>query len=493
MNMTPLIDSRVVAQTFALSRRVVPAQAKQPGGILRPAQAYGSVLRDRSGQWKMWYLAQPHYCEYFATSCDGLTWQRPALDLVAAEIRSAAVGPNAFMARQQTDAAGAWLVQDKGPEGFCVLDNELTPHPAARRRYTAMYLARALLDGRLVKGLHLAHSDDGIAWLADERGPVIAGWRDTANQFFYDPRIARYVWYGRPEAHVAAGREANRLIARSQSHDMVHWEPERTVLDTDDRDADPLDLVDELAFRGLGEGADAMARARAAAELTEMDVAGGAAPCVRGRNRQWYGITVFPCGELYLALGWMYDIPSGQMWTELLHSYDGIDWRREANRTAFLPHRDGDMRVCMSSPPVSVGSELWIYSSTAGRNHHGLAVPGAADGECIEVHAVQADRWVAYAAGDRPGELLTQPLQRGRRIAINARTLRDGHIRTAVLDAQGREIEGFSLRDSRPLTGDGPALEPTWSAGTAASLPPQHRTIRLRIALQRAELFALEA
>lgn len=489
MNMTPLIDARIVAQTFALRRRLgipVPRhEARLPLG-----QTYGSVLRAPDGQWKMWYLGLPHYCEYFATSADGLSWHCPPLDLVAPEIRPQTDGPNAFLAPGQRDAGGRWLVHDKGPEGFCVLDSELTPHPAARCRYTAMYLARAFLEGRSTKGLYLAHSDDGLHWLADERSPVIPGWRDTANLFFYDVRLHRYVWYGRPEAYVAAGRNANRLIARAESDDLVHWTPERSVLDTDDRDADPQDLVDELAFRGLPEGSDAVARARAAAAVTETADAGNAAPLIRGRNRQWYGITAFPHGDLYLGLGWMYDIPSGQMWIELIHSYDGIDWRREAERAAFLPCPAGDMITSMSSPPVPVGDELWIYTSTRGCNHHHRPAPNPRPG--VGIYAVARDRWIAYTAGNRSGELLTQPLPRGQRIALNACAAK-GTVRVAVLDADGREIPGFGLRESRPLSSDGLALEPGWEGGlTASRLPGAHREIRLRLVLQNADVFALE-
>lgn len=495
MQTTPLIDSRPVAQTFALRREVVPAASAGPSVVLEPGQAYGSVLRDRSGAWTMWYLGRPHYCEYLATSEGGIAWRRPALDLVHSAARAQANGPNAFMAPGQRDAAGRWLVHDKGPEGFCVLDATLTPHPAARARYTALYLARGHEGGLWHKGLCLAHSDDGVRWLADERNPVIPGWRDTANLFLYDLRLRRYVWYGRPEAHVALGHEANRLVARSVSEDLAAWEPERTVLDTDDADADPLDLVDELAFRDLPAGADALARARAAAEITE-GLPGAAAPVkplIRGRTRQWYGITVFPCADLYLGLGWLYDVPSGEIWVELLHSFDGIDWRREARRAPFLPHTPGDIRVTMSSPPVAIGDEVWIYSSSSGRNHHQRALPGRTDA-VLERHVVRRDRWVGYSAGSRPGELLTQPLKRGPRIALNLRTGSGGAVRVEVLSAAGGKLEGFSLDACAPLTGDALAAEPTWSGGrTAADIPAHHETIRLRIVLANAALFALEA
>jgi hypothetical protein len=138
-----------------------------------------------------------------------------------------------------------------------------------------------------------------------------------------------------------------------------------------------------------------------------------------------------------------------------------------------------------------VGDELWLYTSIRGRNHHQQIVPGGRAG--TEVHSLQRDRWVGYAAGARTGELLTQPLPRGRRIALNVQATA-GHIRVAILDADGRTIEGFKHDESVPLTGDGLELQLTWSGGrTAADLPQSHQTLRLRLMLQNAEVFAVEA
>ncbi|HQI75921.1 MAG TPA: hypothetical protein PK384_05360, partial [Candidatus Latescibacteria bacterium] len=57
----PLLDSRIVAQAFAL-RRVVQHPVLVSEDVIRgDTQAYGSVLRDRKGIWRMWYLGPPIY------------------------------------------------------------------------------------------------------------------------------------------------------------------------------------------------------------------------------------------------------------------------------------------------------------------------------------------------------------------------------------------------------------------------------------------------
>jgi len=484
----PLIDSRQVAQTFAMRREVrVPGQ-KGDECVLPEAQAYGSVLCDPRGSWKMWYLSEPAYCEYHAVSSDGVCWKRPELDLVCDAVRPALTGSNAFLSESQKDSSGRWLVESKGPEGFCVLDAELTPHPAAKCRYTAMYLAR-LSHG---SGLCIAYSDDGIQWTAEEASPVMPGWHDTSNMMFYDTRINRYVWYGRPEACVSLGRRANRVIARAESEDMIRWSPEQTVLDTDDLDADPLEMVDEAQLRSGADPRDAKTRAEVIAAVTETKaVRTDDLSLIRGRNRQWYGITVFPCGDLYIGLGWMYDLPAGEMWVELLHSYDGIDWRRELVRKPFLPHRKGTCACTMGSPPVQVDDGIRIFYSTSNRNHHGVPAPDADRVPAgMRVHTLERDRWVSYAAYDHPGEILTQPMVRGERLGLNAVTCNNGAIRVALLDAQGTPLDGYSLEESMPLSGDSLDLVPSWQTQKSFAEIPVAQ-YRLRIVARNARIFAL--
>jgi hypothetical protein len=487
--LTPLLDSRPVAHVFAMRREVNrPAPRGDAGGVVLPdSQAYGSVLRDRQGAWRMWYLDHPVYCEYLAVSRDGLVWDRPdlGLNLRGPAPDRARLPGNALMTEHQTDADGRALVGGKGPEGFCVLDADITPHPAARGRFLAMYLAHLpAVAGRVPQGLCLADSDDGIRWRARENQPALPRWwRDTANMFFYDTRLRRYVWYGRPAVHVTLPGHANRLIGRAESEDLVHWSDERIVLDTDDADADPWDLVDELAFRPDR----AESRAQIRARITEDAAANADKPLVRGRNRQWYQITVFPVGGLYAGLATLYDIPSGAATVELLHSHDGLDWRREPRRSPFLPEYPGSFMAFMSSPPVPVGDELWLYYSTSGRNHHGVPAPAS---RAIRVGAIRRDRWVGYVAGDQEGELLTQPLVLTGPPAINAEVQPGGFLKMEVLDPAGTVLEGYAFNQAIPFEGDALAWQPAWSGNPPAETLVG-RTVRLRLRGRRARIFAL--
>ncbi len=483
MRCHPLIDSRIVAQVFAMRREVQHPALLSDEPVIPDAQAYGSVLRDRGGDWRMGYLGDPVYSGYYAHSVDGLNWQRPMLNLVAAEAHGELNGPNAFLCRNQKDPNGKWLVEKKGPEGFCVLDAEQNPHPAAGARFTSLYLARMQTG----QGMYIAHSDDGIHWRAEKDHPVISGWRDTSSALLYDTRLKKYVWYGRPEAYAASHMQANRVIARKESEDLIHWTPDHTVLDTDDVDADPYDLVDEAALRLGKDVASATECAKVWADLTEGARAGDNQPLIRGRNRQWYGITPFPYGDIYLGIAWMYDIPNGDMWTELVHSYDGIDWRREAIRVPFIPRVRGVCTCTMSSPPVVVGDDIWIYDSVQDKNHHGVRNPLVKRG--IRAMSLQRDRWVGYSAGSSTGEMLTQVFQKPESIHLNAMTARNGWLAVEVADAEGCAIEGFSRAECEPICGDGFALTPRWRSGRNLRQCKQS-VVRLRMYAKHARVFA---
>ena len=484
MKLIPLIDSRIVAQTFAMRREIQHPRLRSNEPLLRDAQAYGSVLRDRSGVWRMWYLGAPVYCEYYAVSDDGLHWRRPELDLVSAEVRAELDGPNAFLCRNQRDAHGNWLVGAQGPEGFCVLDAEQTPHPAAKARFTALYLARTEPEA----GMWVAHSDDGIRWTAEPGSPVIRGWRDTSSALLYDERRGKYVWYGRPAAYAATAMHANRVIACQESDDLLHWTPDRTILDTDDADADPYSLLDEATLRAGRDHASAKERAAAWVALTEGQAADPDRPIVRGRNRQFYGITPFPCTDLYLGIAWIYDLPSGDMWTELVHSYDGLDWRREPVRVPFIPRVPGTCTCTMASPPIAVGDEVWIYDSIANRTHHGVPNPAVAKG--IRIVSLPRDRWVGYVAGEVQGELLTQVIDKPHDLRLNAAADPGGWLRVEVADAEGRPLAGLTRDECVPLSGDSLGWRPRWQSGKSLR-DVADRAIRLRIHAWRATVFAL--
>lgn len=119
---------------------------------------------------------------------------------------------------------------------------------------------------------------------------------------------------------------------------------------------------------------------------------------------------MFPCADLYLGIAWMYDLPTGDMWTELLHSFDGVDRLREPGRSPFIPRIPGTCTCTMASPPIDVGKEIRIYYSISNRTHHGVPNPDVQ--KAIRIVSLPRDRWVGYQAGAAQGELLTEATDR---------------------------------------------------------------------------------
>lgn len=468
------IDERNVHQGYRLKREVAMPTDVTDGPVIPNASAYGSVLQKQGEKIKMWYLSERKvrdltkqnpreesmYAEAYAESIDGISWEMPELNLQNKHARFVECIPpakNMFMSAGQTDASGFELCGRAGPEGFCVLDSEITPNPRARGRYTAMYLCSlgdGLTDGypgKQTGGICFAHSDDGIHWTAYRENPVIKGWPDNDNCFYYDARLKKYVLYGRPNVFMDTdGEEANRFVGRTESDDLVHWSPYRTIFETDDRDADPFWYIDE------NERNNFWRRYYNRPDLIREK------PAIRGRNRQFYGICAFPFEGIYLGFLQVYDILTGEGWVELVHSYDSLDWRRESVPVRFIGPRpgrwDAGLTLCTAgSPPLTIGDDFWIYYTGSEENHQQGELRAHSQ-RGIGVKKIGRERLVGYRASDITGELITAPFERPEKLSLIA-DLPDG-VAAELIGADGEKAEGFSggisengeLRFARPLS-----------------------------------------
>jgi len=470
----PLIDERLVEDSYLLRRSVEPPRLKSPEPVLRGGQAYGTVLRLPDGSWRMYYLRgrtvpapdgkgmRYEYREALATGRDGLHWETPSLGLIEMD---GSRDNNYVMGAHYHDETGMDLTGATGPEGFCVLDAEQQPVPDARSRYTCLYLAS---PSDRWGGLCLAHSEDGLRWTGYPENPILPGWPDTQAVLFFDRRIGRYVLYTRPTAHAGVEAHANRKMARAESEDLIHWSVPEVVLDTDEGDAPALEAFEE----------------------------DGRPP--RGRKRQFYGLTPFPYGDLYIGLAWVYDVPAGAIWVELVHSPDGVRWQREAARVPYIGDGipeglKGRMVVVMAGPPIVVGDELWLYASVTDRKHGAPMTEKSFEDLRIVLLSVPRDRWVSYDAGEHEGELLSRPFRwDGGRLFLNAVIQEGGHITVGFCDEDGYALRELGLDEQVPLTGpaDGLMLSVLGGPGPKTALKmPTRGPVRLRIRMRRARLF----
>ena len=218
-----LLDSRVIENTENAKLSVSMAR-KHPANPLfgedKPwEQRYDnmcpSVIHDEAdGLYKLWYdpfihdssakgmtLEQRHTTSYrirrredgtcYATSRDGLKWEKPELGLVEYEGGKA----NNLVLR--------------GPHGPGVFKDARDPDPA--RRYK-MFHARDVLR----------FSPDGLHWSEPKPCEGIDSNSDTHNNMLWAPDIERYVAIVRLRSG-ADRRSGQRVVARSESTDLKTW------------------------------------------------------------------------------------------------------------------------------------------------------------------------------------------------------------------------------------------------------------------------------
>lgn len=156
---------------------------------------YKCVLADKDAIAKMMPPATVHDVGWFllyATSRDGITWEKPDLGLIAFDGST----HNNIVAR---DTPNVGVFKD---------DHD----PDSSRRYKMVY------DLGMGK-IHIRFSPDGIHWsekLAAEGMPATG---DTHNNAFWDPSLGKYLLFTRQ----APNHE--RTVFRSESSDFLKWSP----------------------------------------------------------------------------------------------------------------------------------------------------------------------------------------------------------------------------------------------------------------------------
>ena len=470
------IDRRWVHHTYFLTRQVFQPERFTDDALIAPGCGTGTVLRTPGGM-ALYYTTvrwvdqekggrvHQHWIHY-ATSTDGVSFDLPKLGL---REHAGSRDNNIVLMGHERDADGRWLSGSAGPKGMPVLDATQCNVPNARGRYTAVFLSNPPVGPA---GLQVVYSDDGLHWTAYAENPVYKGWPDTYNHCFYDDRIGRFVAYIRPNIH-AGPVHVNRMMARIESEDLVTWTNEQVVLDTDDRDAPAVGTVNEAKHPD-----------------------GSGYP--RGRDRQFYGMTVKPYQDGYLGLASYYDTPSGTMWLELVHSYDGFEWMREAKREPFVPLGGEDawdsalVMYATFGCPFAMGDYWYIYYSGTNFDHHHRVRSLKDRGQFRGLGGVRLKRGraIGYSAGKQWGDLLTREFALDTdTLALNANAS-GGRILVEVCDPEGRTLEGFGKADAVPVEGDG-LREPVAFRGGAELSRLAGRTVRLRIHVTNATVFGL--
>ncbi|MBN2308599.1 MAG: hypothetical protein JXR94_06480, partial [Candidatus Hydrogenedentes bacterium] len=338
-------DSDNVAFTLHPARRhpespVVRAELPWEGWRL---EIYGNVIYDaEEALFKMWYLGEepeafPEYAVYYATSKDGVHWEKPLIGTVKT---------------------------DKYPEHNVVADHIILPSvmkdnadPDPARRY------KMIGWDQHRHGYHTWISPDGLNWTEFSKEPLCRGGDVITG--YYDERLGKYV--ALPKILHPVRGHPRRVFWQITSDDFTTWTEPRLVITADLRD-------------------DASSLARIEQVRPVLDVPDNP----ELMRTEFYGVGVYPAESCTLGFVWMFTVNNegrfgnqeGPGELQLAVTRDLETWERPF-RVPCVPRGEvGEWDCgffCSQSRALRVGDEVWLYYS--GSNYtHGTPCLYRADG-----------------------------------------------------------------------------------------------------------------
>jgi len=472
------IDDTFIETLDGVAKGVAPAQKVSDQPLIEKDQpwedqwrvgSYVNVIHDHEeGIFKMWYgvgrKLSPKRGEQadglaYATSQDGIHWEKPILNLVE---------DNGSKQNNLVFPMFRWGA------GHGVMKDPIEADPAKRYKLLFMLQCDHMAFAGICQPVCVAYSSDGIHWNVPQNwlNPVIPEGTDTQITAYWDPKIHRYVVYLR-------GRPNVRLICMSESDDFENWTPRKIIVEPDEHDP-PQDHefygMTSMAYRDFRIGFLSVFHT-----LYEGWIA-------RNQIEEWMP-------------EWM-----NRMDVQLTYSRDGRTWHRAGSRRPILlcgPWGSFDSgSVYPAHTPLTVGDEIWLYYGGGNGLHGEPPRHGEKPRKGISLAKIKKDRFVCLES-EKEGVVTTVP------IGINPQTLRlnadarAGSIRVEFVNPFGKTIPGFSKDDCIPFTGDETEHQVRWktrpgtqpkadSGGLEEKMVSQTTGIfKAKIYLNNAKLFAL--
>lgn len=436
----------------ALTRSEPVLEAEHPWEGSR-VYIYGSVARDEAtGRLSMWYLGHPDVDEkgdtpavpgfrkgkgdmvLYATSQDGLHWEKPALGL------------HSFQGSTANN-----IVFDLHSPSVLVDARETDP----AKRYKML--------GSLAGKYFAAVSADGLKWRKFPDAKPILPSSDNIS-LTQDPATGDYLAFHRRPSEVPG-----RNVSLSRSRDFATWsEPELVFAPDAEDDAWSKNPDEHTEVNNLS----VFPHAAGFIGLPTMFR-------VLGKNRK----------PSELSPG--QSPTDGIIDVQLITSADGREWHRTQSRVNVIargaPGRfDAGTILGVSSTLVNVGDETWVYY-TALTTSHGAPVPP----KRISIGRAEWRRhgFVSLDAGES-GRVETKPLRLGApSLVVNANAAA-GELRVALLEADGSPIPDYSAADCEPLGEDATHWQVRWNSN---AYPLTDRPIRVVVEMKQTRLFSISS
>jgi len=451
------IDSRFIAESNNITLCMNPPV--KAGPVILPDKPWESgeigfcvSVVQHEGEYKMWYLARDKtggFCQCFARSRDGRTWEKPELGLI-----------------EYQGAKNNNIVLTGAVETTVFLDPAAPPEQRFKA-VSAMYWP----DPRKA-GLYIWTSPDGLNW-AQPPTRVFPLLPDTANQAFYDTRLKKYV--------------ANIRV----------WDPLRKV-----GRVEMNNILEPWPFTPLEKpyyiwGADKIPVPSREVPIVfsydEKDPPQSDhynAACIQ---YAWADDAYFMFPSLYRhfpeppAGKWGND---GYLDIQMAVSRDGVNWTRPS-REPYVPlGLDGSLdsaQLYMAIGAVRNGDSLYQYYGGY-KSTHGQ--PNVEGGGSIQRLEQRLDGFMYVTAPLEGGTLTTPTITfSGRRLLLNIDGSAAGTGKVALLDAGGKEIPGFTLAECDEFGANSLSREITWKGNSDMSAWAG-KPVRLKFALKAMRLFS---
>jgi len=450
-----LLDNYLIAGAEHVMRQVHQPKRFEGNPVFAPPKAernHAVVLHvmqfPTSPRFRMWYWSydgwqtlpdgqQIRFATSYATSDDGMHWERPNLDLHNVE---GLVGPNNVVV----------------PYGLMQGLFYHAEEPDDEKRFKALICVERK-NPAVREGYYLHTSPDGIHWKGDLSRPVIpsltGGYRVPQNgigdttRFWWDPLRRKYIG---DVKFVIFGKQRCRGIM--ESDDLLHWtRPTPTFY-------------------------------------------------ARADDAQIYGHRGFAYQGMYVGLRWLF-LPEysrrHSSYVELDCSRDGRIWTRVGAGQPFMPlnpdHDTWDATIMRPVSMLEVGDEIWVYYFAAPTEIEigNAKLPDAHKTDyAAGLAKLPRDRFVSINAGNDTGVLTTRPLDfKGSRLHVNATVAGGGQLRVGLMKHSGKPIPGYDLSDCMSIDGDGIDLPVAWK-GKATLAGLEDSQVRLRFELKNTKLFS---
>lgn len=412
---------------------------------------YGTVLKDqpRGSGYQMWYTTflKNNYYLCYATSKDGITWEKPNLGIIE------------FKGSKNNNICklgGGNLIYDP---------DDKNPN----RRYKLMTVSPADSVKKTIAGYGVYFSKDGLNWTPYEGNPVITH-RDVSN-VAYDTIRKLFIASTKQLSNtsVTLGK-LDRAAFISTSKDFINWtapgEP-----GSDWTLAVEGDYVDDLAVMSKG-----------------------------GIEAQIYGMPVHPYEGIYIGMPWVFDLNSyfvragdGPISPQIAASRDLRHWNR-SNRDPLIPLGkpgawDGGAIYTSSNIQVSE-NEITLYYGGMSIPHGSSSTPQKLEARIAKA-TWRKDGFVSISnAGDYPGIITTKVIIfKGSQLKVNTKLNSGGTLKIEILDKSGNPIEGHKASQAKAITNDQFAKTVTWENGTSLA-KLAGKEIKLRFYLDGGDLYS---